>query len=39
VTRVNTFDFQQSANGQVTAMPVTESVIGILPSFGVTWRF
>jgi hypothetical protein len=39
VTRVNTFEFQQSANGQVTAIPVTESVIGILPSFGVTWRF
>ncbi|HEV7921448.1 MAG TPA: TonB-dependent receptor [Thermoanaerobaculia bacterium] len=39
VTRVNTFRFQQSADGQVTATPVTESVIGILPSFGVTWRF
>lgn len=39
VTRVNTFEFRQSANGQVTATPVTESVIGILPSFGVTWRF
>lgn len=39
VTRVNTFEFQQDANGAVTASPVTESVIGILPSFGVTWRF
>ena len=39
VTRVNTFEFQQDANGAVTATPVTESVIGILPSFGVTWRF
>ena len=39
VTRVNTFEFQQDASGAVTACPVTESVIGILPSFGVTWRF
>jgi outer membrane receptor protein involved in Fe transport len=39
VTRVNTFQFQQNANGAVTASPVTESVIGIVPSFGVTWRF
>lgn len=39
VTRVNTFDFTQAADGRVTATPVTESVIGVLPSFGVTWRF
>lgn len=39
VTRVNTFEFTQEANGEVTAVPVTESVIGVLPSFGVTWRF
>jgi TonB dependent receptor/TonB-dependent Receptor Plug Domain len=39
VTRLNTFAFQQDANGAVTASPVTESVIGILPSFGLTWRF
>ena len=39
VTRVNTFEFQQDATGAVTASPVTESVIGVLPSFGVTWRF
>ena len=39
VTRVNTFEFTQHANGDVTAEPVTESVIGVLPSFGVTWRF
>jgi outer membrane receptor protein involved in Fe transport len=39
VTRVNTFEFHQDANGAVTASPVMESVIGVLPSFGVTWRF
>jgi outer membrane cobalamin receptor len=39
VTRVNTFEFTQSASGDVTAQPVTESVLGIVPSFGVTWRF
>ncbi len=39
VTRVNTFTFRQDTSGAVTAVPVTESVIGILPSFGVTWRF
>ena len=39
VTRVNTFTFRQDAAGDITAIPVTESVIGILPSFGVTWRF
>lgn len=39
VTRVETFEFRQDLTGAVTALPVTESVIGILPSFGVTWRF
>jgi hypothetical protein len=39
MTRVDTFDFQQDAGGEVIATPVTESVVGILPSFGVTWRF
>ncbi len=39
VTRVNTFEFTQDQNGAVIAVPMTESVIGILPSFGVTWRF
>jgi hypothetical protein len=39
VTRVNTFAFQKNADGSVTATPVTESVIGVLPSFGITWRF
>ncbi|HYC60016.1 MAG TPA: TonB-dependent receptor [Thermoanaerobaculia bacterium] len=39
VTRVNTFQFFESAEGNVTAEPITESVLGIVPSFGVTWRF
>jgi hypothetical protein len=39
VTRINTFEFTQDQNGAVIAVPMTESVIGILPSFGVTWRF
>lgn len=38
-SRVNFFQFTVDPNGQVTAEPVTESVIGVLPSFGVTWRF
>jgi len=38
VTRVNTFEFFER-DGQVIAKPITESVLGILPSFGVTWRF
>lgn len=39
VTRVNTFQFFENGEGKVTAEPVTESVLGIVPSFGVTWRF
>jgi hypothetical protein len=39
VTRVNTFTFRQDTSGEVTTVPVTESVIGVLPSFGMTWRF
>lgn len=39
VTRVDTFEFRQDPNGAVTASPVTESVIGILPSFGVSGGF
>jgi hypothetical protein len=38
VTRVNTFEFV-SDGATVTATPITESVIGALPSFGVTWTF
>lgn len=26
-------------NGEVTPVPVTESVLGVVPSFGLTWRF
>lgn len=39
VTRIDGFDFSVAANGDVTTIPREESVIGILPSFGVTWRF
>lgn len=38
-TRVDTFDFRVDANGTVTPLRITESVIGVLPSFGVTYRF
>jgi hypothetical protein len=38
VTRVSGFEFTN--DGQtVRVEPITESVIGVLPSFGVTWRF
>ncbi|HKR64083.1 MAG TPA: TonB-dependent receptor, partial [Thermoanaerobaculia bacterium] len=39
VTRVDGFDFNVDANGNVTAIPRYESVLTVLPSFGVTWRF
>lgn len=39
VTRVDGFDFNVAANGDVTALPRYESVLTVLPSFGVTWRF
>jgi hypothetical protein len=38
VTRVDGFDFNVT-DGNVTAIGRQESVLGILPSFGVTWRF
>jgi hypothetical protein len=39
VTRVESFNFDVDRNGNVTPRPVTESAIGVIPSFGVTWRF
>jgi hypothetical protein len=39
VTRIDGFDFAISPNGSVTTRAREESVLGILPSFGVTWRF
>jgi hypothetical protein len=39
VTRIDGFDFAISPNGSVTTLAREESVLGILPSFGVTWRF
>jgi hypothetical protein len=39
VTRIDGFDFNVAADGAVTPLAREESVLGILPSFGVTWRF
>lgn len=39
VTRIDGFDFNVASNGDVTAVPRYESVLTVLPSFGVTWRF
>ncbi|HYI11769.1 MAG TPA: TonB-dependent receptor [Thermoanaerobaculia bacterium] len=39
VTRIDGFDFNVAQDGAVTPLPREESVLGILPSFGVTWRF
>jgi hypothetical protein len=39
VTRIDGFDFNIAQDGAVTPLPREESVLGILPSFGVTWRF
>ncbi|HYK06076.1 MAG TPA: TonB-dependent receptor [Thermoanaerobaculia bacterium] len=39
VTRIDGFDFTIAQDGAVSALPREESVLGILPSFGVTWRF
>lgn len=40
VTRIDGFDFAVDAvSGAVTPLPRKESVLGMLPSFGVTWRF
>lgn len=39
VTRIDGFDFNVAANDDVTAVPRYESVLTVLPSFGVTWRF
>jgi TonB dependent receptor/TonB-dependent Receptor Plug Domain len=39
VTRIDGFDFAVSPDGSVTTFAREESVLGILPSFGVTWRF
>jgi outer membrane receptor protein involved in Fe transport len=39
VTRIDGFDFNIAQDGAVTPLAREESVLGILPSFGVTWRF
>jgi hypothetical protein len=40
VTRIDGFDFNVDlGSGTVTPVPRKESVLGMLPSFGVTWRF
>ncbi len=39
VTRIEGFSFNVAQNGDVTAVPQYESVLAVLPSFGVTWRF
>jgi TonB dependent receptor/TonB-dependent Receptor Plug Domain len=39
VTRVDFFRYDVSPNGTVTSIPVTESILGVVPSFGITWRF
>jgi hypothetical protein len=39
VARVDSFSFTTSANGTVTTRPVTEAIVGVIPSFGVTYRF
>jgi len=37
--RVEAFTFTLQSNGDVTTAPITEAVFGVVPSFGVTWRF
>lgn len=37
--RINSFNFTRQPNGEITTKPMTESVFGIVPAFGVTWRF
>lgn len=37
--RVNSFNFTQQPNGDIVTTARTESAFGIVPSFGVTWRF
>lgn len=39
VTRVDYFRFDVASDGTVASTPITESILGIIPSFGVTWRF
>jgi hypothetical protein len=39
VTRIDGFDFTIAPDGTVTPLARQESILGILPSFGVTWRF
>lgn len=39
VTRVNGFNFNQQPDGTIVASQQVESIIGILPSFGVSYQF
>jgi hypothetical protein len=39
VSRVDSFSFNIAQNGEVTPVAVTESILGVVPSFGLTWRF
>jgi len=38
-SRVDFFEFNVAPNGEVTPVAVTESVVGVLPTFGITYRF
>jgi outer membrane receptor protein involved in Fe transport len=37
--RVNAFDFNVQPSGDVRTVAITEAVFGVVPSFGVAWRF
>ncbi len=39
VSRVDHFDISVAGNGTVTAVRRTESIVPLIPSFGVTWEF
>jgi hypothetical protein len=39
VSRIDSFDFNVAADETVTPIARTEAILGVVPSFGVTWRF
>lgn len=39
VTSVNGFFVEQQRDGSITTRPIEDAVVGVIPSFGISWQF
>jgi len=39
VSSVNGFDVRQQSDGTLTTRPIEDPVVGVIPSFGISWQF